>query len=99
MGLAGGSYVLSSRAFQDFLRLLSPLRTVAVHGKQNAPFLDSAFITLRFIFGYASSDQSSGQPSYRTAGTSTGQGSHNGTGRDEWTDAGDRECTDTYEPT
>jgi len=69
-----------------------------VHREQDAAVLDPAFIPLRFVLGYAHSDERTGQSANGSADTGAREGGHDRSGSDERPKTGDRERPDTGEP-
>jgi hypothetical protein len=95
---AGRRDVLRPGAFQDCLGPFHLVRCVRVNGEQNSSILNSAFISFGLVFGNADPNQRPSETTDRAADARSRQCSHNRSGSDKWPKAGNRQGSDTYEP-
>src|ERR1017187_7687588 len=72
---------------ENILRLLDPLRVVAMNGNQNAALSDAPVRADRFIFGDPHTDEGSHESSDGASGAHTGQRRHDRYRRDERAEA------------
>src|ERR1022692_3387914 len=71
------------------------VRGVTMYRQQNTALFDSAFVPLGLILRHAHTDECADQSADRAANSQAGQGSHNRAGRNERTEARNRQCADT----
>src|SRR5580658_3898657 len=94
-GFTSRRNVLSTTVLEYVLRPCNFFRSVAMDREKNATFFDSSFVPLRLILGNTHTDQGPDQTTYRAAYSEAGQSTHDRACGNEWTNAGDRERTDS----
>src|SRR5580693_565624 len=94
-GFSRGGNILAARAFQDFFCSIDFIRGIAMDGKENATFLQAAFIPLRLIFWYPHPDQCTRETTDCTSDANPRQAGHDRPSCDERTNPRNRKSTDS----
>src|ERR1017187_9735464 len=92
---SGGGNVFGAGRLQQVLCPRNFVRGVTMYRQQNTAPFDSAFVPLGLILRDAHTDECADQSADRAANSQAGQGSHNRAGRNERTEARNRQCADT----
>src|SRR5580704_19153523 len=91
---AGGGDILRPSDLHQFLGSLDVIRSIAMHGKEDASFLHAALISLCFIFGDAEADERAGKPTHGAAHTNTRQSCHDWASGDKRANSGNGQRAD-----